>query len=111
MEIRDASGKRLRRFPFQRRRRSHVWKIELDAKADKDLDRLDRQVAKRILSFLYDRVAISENPRVLGEALHGPRFGKLWKYRVGDHRLVCKIEDERVVVLVLEIGHRREIYR
>jgi mRNA interferase RelE/StbE len=52
-----------------------------------------------------------DDPRSIGEALHGSRLGEFWKYRVGDYRLICKIEDNRLVVLVLRIGHRKEIYR
>jgi len=63
------------------------------------------------LKFLSERVARVENPRSLGKPLQGSRFGEFWRYRVGDYRLICKIEDERLLVLVLRIGHRKEIYR
>ena len=76
-----------------------------------ELGKLDTQQAKRILKFVRERVAKLEDPRRVGEALHGSRFGELWKYRVVDYRLICKIEDARLIVLVLRIGHRREIYR
>lgn len=72
--------------------------------------RLDRPVQGRILAFLRDRIASLESPRRMGRALTGSRTG-LWRYRVGDYRLVCRIEDQRVVVLVLAIAHRREAYR
>ncbi len=88
-----------------------AWKIEFSAEAERELNRLDGQDIKRILKFLHERVAKLDNPRSVGKALQGPRFGEFWKYRVGDYRLICKIEDARVVVLVLRIGHRREIYR
>jgi mRNA interferase RelE/StbE len=78
---------------------------------DRELGKLDAQQAKRILKFLHQRVAKLDDPRSLGEALHGSRLGEFWKYRVGDYRLICKIEDDRLVVLVLRVGHRREIYR
>jgi mRNA interferase RelE/StbE len=52
-----------------------------------------------------------EDPRSIGQALHGQRLGEFWKYRVGDYRLVTKIEDNRLLILVVRIGHRREIYR
>jgi mRNA interferase RelE/StbE len=87
------------------------WKVELSLQADREVERLDPNQARRILKFLFERVARLDNPRSIGEALQGPRFGEFWKYRVGDYRLVCKIEDERLLVLVLRIGHRREIYR
>ena len=88
-----------------------AWKVELDPAAVRDLDRLDRQVARRILNFLYERVARLDDPRAIGQALQGPNFGELWKYRVGDWRIICKIEDERVTVLVLRIGHRSKVYK
>ncbi len=72
--------------------------------------RLDRQVQSRILAFLRSRIAGRENPRRLGRTLTGSRTG-LWRYRVGDYRLVCRIEDQIVTVLVLAIAHRREVYR
>jgi mRNA interferase RelE/StbE len=88
-----------------------AWRVELSEEADRELAKLDAQHRKRILRFLYQRIAKLDNPRGVGKALHGPRFGELWKYRVGDYRVICKIEDDRLIVLVLRIGHRREIYR
>ena len=88
-----------------------IWKIELDERANRDLDKLDLPVARRVYKFLYDRVAKLENPRSIGELLHGPKLGELWKYRVGDYRLICKIEANRLLVLVVRIGHRGEVYR
>jgi mRNA interferase RelE/StbE len=88
-----------------------AWKIEFSAEADRELSKLDGEVIKRILKFLQERVAKLDNPRSIGNALQGPRFGEFWKYRVGDYRLLCRIEDSRVVGLVLRIGYRREIYR
>ena len=64
-----------------------------------------------ILKFLHQRVAKLDDPRSIGKALHGSRLGEFWKYRVGDYRLICKIEDDRLIVLVLRVGHRKEIYR
>jgi mRNA interferase RelE/StbE len=60
---------------------------------------------------LKERVAKLENPRSIGKALQGSSFGELWRYRVGDFRIICKIEDNRLVVLIIRIGHRKEIYR
>lgn len=87
------------------------WMIEFDEKALRDLERLDTRDAGRILRFLQERVAAHDDPRSLGAALQGSRFANMWKYRVGDYRLICEIQDEKVAVLVLRIGHRREIYR
>ncbi len=88
-----------------------AWKIEFSVAADRELSKLDAQHSSRILKFLQERVAKLENPRSIGKALQGSRLGEFWKYRVGDFRLICKIEDNRLVVLVLQVGHRKEIYR
>ena len=85
-----------------------AWRIELDRAAVKELDALDPPVAKRILKFLNDRVAPLDDPRSIGEALTGARLGSLWKYRVGDYRIICSIEDGAVQILVVKIGNRRE---
>jgi mRNA interferase RelE/StbE len=87
------------------------YAVELSAEAARELGKLDAQQSKRILKFLHQRVAKLDDLRTLGEALRGSRFGELWKYRIGPYRLICKIEDDRLVVLVLPVGHRREIYR
>ena len=88
-----------------------TWKVELLPQAERELGNLDPENARRIFRFLFERVAKLENPRSIGVASHGPRFGEFWKYRVGDYRLICKIEDDRLLILVLRIGHRKEIYR
>lgn len=88
-----------------------AWKIELSSQAQKDLDQLDPQIARRILKFLSERVARLDDPRAIGEALKGSRLGEFWKYRVGDYRLIASIEDGRLTVLIVRIGNRREVYR
>jgi mRNA interferase RelE/StbE len=88
-----------------------AWIIEFDAAAKKELAGLDKRVAMRITAFLRERVAPLEDPRTIGEALKGPRLGAFWKYRVGDYRIICSIEDGRLTVLVLRIGTRREVCR
>jgi mRNA interferase RelE/StbE len=88
-----------------------AWKIEVSAGADRELSKLDPHHAKRILDFLRDRVAKLENPRSIGKALRRSHLGEFWRYRVGDFRLLCEIEDDRLLVLVLRVGHRKEIYR
>ncbi len=88
-----------------------AWRIELEAAARKDLLKLDRQVARRISYFLHSRVAVLEDPRSIGEALTGTILGGLWKYRVGDYRIICEIQDGKLTILALRVGHRREIYR
>jgi mRNA interferase RelE/StbE len=86
------------------------WRIEFEPRALKELEAQDRLVQRRLLAFLRDRVAPLAEPRELGEALRGPELGRLWKYRVGDWRLVCEIRDRQVTVLVIRLGHRREVY-
>jgi mRNA interferase RelE/StbE len=88
-----------------------AYRVELSAEVARELGKLDRQQAKRILKFLQERVAKLDDPRSIGKALHGSRLGEFWKYRVGDYRFICKIEDDRLIVLVLRVGHRKEIYR
>jgi mRNA interferase RelE/StbE len=88
-----------------------AYSVELSEGVDRELDKLDAQHRKRILKFLNERVAKLGNPRSVGQALRGSRLGEFWKYRVGDYRLICRIEDDRLLVLVLRLGHRREIYR
>ncbi len=88
-----------------------AFEIEFDPGAVKDLKKLDRSVQQRIIGFLKLRVATLENPRDIGEALAGGKLGAYWKYRVGDWRIICDIQDRRIVVRVLRIGNRREVYR
>lgn len=72
---------------------------------------LDPTVVRRILKFLNERIGPAEDPRAIGEALKGSKLGDFWKYRVGDYRIICAIEDGELLVLVLRIGNRREVYR
>ena len=88
-----------------------AWKVELSTLAQKNLDQLDPQIARRLLTFLNERVASLDDPRSIGEALKGSRFGELWKYRVGDYRLISSIEDGSLKILIVRIGNRREVYR
>jgi mRNA interferase RelE/StbE len=88
-----------------------AWTVEVDPAAAKELRKLDVQVARRILAFLRERVAPLEDPRSLGEALRGDALGEFWKYRLGDYRIVARIVDSRLIVIVVRIGHRREVYR
>lgn len=88
-----------------------AWRIEFDRAAERELGKLDPQVAKRILLFLQERVSNLEDPRSIGEALKGSRLGAFWKYRVGDYRIISAIEDGALRILVVKIGNRREVYR
>lgn len=87
------------------------WLIKFDDRALKSLSKLDRQTAKRITIFLRERVSVLENPRTIGGSLSGKDMGTYWKYRVGDYRIVADIDDGTVTILVVKIGHRREVYR
>ena len=88
-----------------------AWKIELDPAAERELDKLDSQVARRVLKFLHERVSRMDNPRSVGEALRGSRLGEFWKYRVGNYRIIVRIEDDAVLILVIKIGHRSAVYK
>lgn len=88
-----------------------AWRIEFEDAALKELARLDKPVARRILAFLRERVAVLDDPRSIGEALKGSRLGEFWKYRVGDYRVIVRIEDAVLCVLVLKVCNRREVYR
>ena len=88
-----------------------AWRIEIAAAAEEDLAKFDKQIARRIIRFLRERLAILSDPRSIGGALQGKRFGEFWKYRVGDYRIISKIEDEVLLIMVLRIGHRGKVYR
>ncbi len=88
-----------------------AWKIEIERSAERELDKLNPQIACRILLFLRDRVASLDDPRSIGEALKGSKLGTFWKYRVGDYRIIARIEDAEIKILVLKIGNRRDVYR
>ena len=85
-----------------------AWTVEYDPRVDKVLRGLDRQVAKKIVDYL-DGVAALNDPRSRGKALTG-RLAGLWRYRIGDWRAICDLQDNKLVVVVLEVGHRSEIY-
>jgi len=86
------------------------WRIEITRTAEKQITKLSRSAQKIIQRFLRERLLSTENPRQWGKPLHGEKRS-LWRYRVADYRLICDIQDEKVVVLVLEVGHRKDIYR
>ena len=88
-----------------------AWKVEFTDAAKRDLRKIDHPTAKRILEFLATRVAQSEDPFSVGSALKGPEFHHIWRYRVGHYRILTRIDRNTITILVVEIGHRREIYR
>lgn len=88
-----------------------VWSIKYTDSARKQLKKLDKQSAIRILDFMDERISKGENPRSLGKILAGPKLGSYWRYRVSSYRIICDIQDGQLCVLVIEIGDRKEIYR
>ena len=87
-----------------------IWTIEYTRTAESQLRKLDRQIARRILDYLDDKIAPLENPRTRGKALTGV-LGELWRYRIGDYRVICEIRDKTLRILVVEVGHRKQIYK
>lgn len=87
-----------------------AWIVNFEPRALGELKKLDRTAQRRVVQFLQTRIAGNHDPRVLGKALTGDNVG-LWRYRVGDDRMVCLINDEKQSVLVLRIAHRKDAYR
>lgn len=85
------------------------YSVELSAKAKKQLEKLDKATAKLITSWLLKNLQGCENPRLLGKGLVANRSGQ-WRYRIGDYRVIADIQDDKILILVLAIGHRRDIY-
>lgn len=86
-----------------------AWTVELDDRAVRDLRRIDPAAAREILRYLRTRIATDEDPKRFGKPLVGDKLG-LWRYRVGDHRLICRLDQDRLVVLVVTVGHRKNVY-
>jgi len=87
-----------------------VWTIDYTSTAKNQLRKLDKQSAKRILDYLDERVSSKDDPRSSGKALTGP-LGGLWRYRIGDFRVICDIQDDALRILVVQLAHRRDVYR
>jgi mRNA interferase RelE/StbE len=85
------------------------WKVEFDDRARRELRKLDQHIQSEILRYLREHIAGTDDPRKFGKPLRINLAG-LWRYRVGDYRLICRLEDFRLVVLVIKIGHRRDVY-
>lgn len=86
-----------------------AWSVEISATAEKQLKKIDRPWQSAILDYLEDEIAPLPDPRVRGKALAGDKKG-LWRYRVGDYRILCSINDSEILILVVMLGHRKEIY-
>ena len=88
-----------------------TWRIDFEKPALREFEKLDRATRTRILDFLTQRLATRDDPRQLGHALRGSDLGEYWRYRVGDYRIVARLNDEELVIIVIRVGHRREVYR
>jgi len=86
------------------------WRVEFDVRAAKELKKLGSVARREITEFFNQRIATELDPRRFGKSLSGNLAG-LWRYRIGDYRVICVIQDEKLIVLALKVGHRREIYR
>ena len=87
-----------------------AWTVDYADTAKEQLRKLDKQTARRIVDYMDERITGLDNPRSTGKALTGP-LGGLWRYRVGDCRVICDIQDGALRVLVVQVGNRREVYR
>ena len=88
-----------------------TWRIEFAESVAKQFRKLDPAVSRRLAQFLRERAAPLEDPRSLGAALKGDDLGQFWKYRVGDYRIIAEIVDREIRIVVVRVGHRREVYR
>ena len=86
------------------------YKVVLTEKAKKQLKKLDKHISSLLVGWMEKNLEGCSNPRQHGKGLTGDKSGQ-WRYRVGDYRIICEIQDNEVIILVLEIGHRKEIYK
>lgn len=87
-----------------------MWRLQFSKKADRQLSKMDASVRRIIVAWLLKNIDRCENPRVHGKGLSADKSG-IWRYRVGDYRILCDIQDDELVVLAIEIGHRKDMYR
>jgi len=85
------------------------WDLRFQKDAKKEFLKLDSSIQRRILQYFKERILTSPNPRTFGKALTG-NLQEFWRYRVGDYRVICKIEDDKIIITVVMVGHRREVY-
>ena len=85
------------------------YRVEYTERAIKSLKKLDKNIRSLIYAWIDKNLEGCENPRLHGKSLTGDKSGE-WRYRIGNYRLICEIEDKKIVILILEIGHRKEIY-
>ena len=86
-----------------------MWKIIFDKKAEESLKKIERTIEKKIIRYMEVKVSVLQNPRLIGKPLTGNKKG-LWRYRVGDYRVVCDIKDSEIMILVVDADHRKNIY-
>ena len=96
---------------MRKREKNLAWIINYTDSALRQLKKLDKSIALRVVDYMDERVATVDDPRTLGKNLSGPKLGAYWRYRVGDMRIICNIQDGEMCVLVIEMGNRREVYR
>ena len=89
---------------------SKKYEVRLEKSAQKNLKKMDKNDSKIIMSWISKNLVNCEDPYIHGKSLQGNLKGK-WRYRVGNYRLICNISDKKLVILILEAGHRREIYK
>ena len=87
-----------------------IWSIKFDPRAQKEFKKLDKNAQRRIIAYLKEKISCAEDPRLFGAALTGNKAG-LWRYRLGEYRIICQIKDDQFIVLVLKVGHRKSIYQ
>lgn len=88
-----------------------TWTIEFERSAAKEFRKLDTKLQRRVQRFFQQRILASDDPRSHGKALRGSRLGKLWRYRVGACRIIADLQDDRLVILIVRVGHRGQVYR
>ena len=88
-----------------------TWRIEFEQSALREFEKLSHSERARILAFLKDRLAARADPRQLGQPLKGSTLGEFWRYRVGHYRIVARLRDDALVILIIRVGHRRDVYR
>jgi mRNA interferase RelE/StbE len=87
-----------------------AWTVEVSRSVEKELRQIGPEAARRVLRFLRERVAVLDDPRSIGGPLHGPELGRYWKYRVGQFRVIASIQDEVLVILIVRVRHRKDVY-
>ena len=87
-----------------------AWTLRFTETALKQLKKLDKQISDLITRVLRDKIATSPDPRLFGKALTG-EFKGYWRYRIENYRVICELRDKELIILVVAIGHRREIYK